>query len=122
MAVAKNATVAYGISVIKFSLTTARLPSRHAILVAKSTNPKDFPHFICTCRKKAVPLQPFLKNEPHWLTKTQTTNGIQNATYYMLDGTEIPQFTRCYDSRESLLPMYGYVDLNTLLIPDAISP
>ena len=25
-------------------------------------------------------------------------NGIQNATYYMLDGTEIPQFTRCYDS------------------------
>ena len=52
--------------------------------------------------------------EPHRLLETQTTNGIQNATYYMLDGTEIPQFTRCYDSRESLLPMYGYVDLKTL--------
>ena len=65
-------------------------------------------------RKKAVPLQPFLQNEPHWLTKTQTIHGKQNATYYMLDGTEIPQFTRCYDSRESLLPMYGYADLKTL--------
>ena len=61
MTVAKNATVAYRISVLKFSLTTARLPSKHAILVAKSTNPKDFPHFICTCRKKAVLLQPILK-------------------------------------------------------------
>ena len=61
--VAKNATVTYGISVIKFFLTTARLLSKHAILVAKSTNPKDFPHFICISHKKAVPLQPFLKNE-----------------------------------------------------------
>ena len=78
-------------------------------------------------------MQPFLKNgvnralvakknRTHEAQQTQTTNGKQNATYYMLDGTEIPQFTRCYDSRESLLPMYGYVDLNTLLIPDAISP
>jgi hypothetical protein len=59
MTVAKNATATYGISVIKFFLTTARLLSKHAILVAKSTNPKDFLHFICTCRKKAVPLHCF---------------------------------------------------------------
>ena len=65
MTIAKNATVAYTISVIKFSLTTAPMTPimtpKHAKSLTKLTNPKDFFRIICTYREKAIPLHSILK-------------------------------------------------------------